>query len=59
MAKKTKDTIDFDPKTNHDAISLVKQPDGNWKGYMTKHGKFIEVRQSDPNTVLQLLITHE
>lgn len=57
MSKKTNEQ-DFDPKTNANVISIVKQEDGNYKGYMQKNGAFIEVRQSDPNTVLQALITH-
>ncbi len=51
--------FNWDPKVNHDVISIVKQDDGNFKGFMYKNGKYIEVRQGDPNTVLQLLITHE
>ena len=50
--------IDFDPNTNANVISIIKQPDGNWIGYTQKNGKTIEVRQGDPGTVLQLLITH-
>lgn len=53
------DKIDFDPTTNPAVISLIEQEDGNWKGYTQKHGTLVEVRQGDPNTVLQLLITHE
>lgn len=46
------------PEKNHDAISLIKQPDGNWKGYMHKNGKLIEVREIDPQTALTRLLTH-
>lgn len=38
---------------------IVLQPDGNYKGYTTKHGKPVEVRAIGPETVLQLLLTHE
>lgn len=52
------DNIETNPQKNKDAISLIKQADGNWKGYMHKNGKLIEERQGDPLTVLQLLLTH-
>ena len=42
-----------------DAILIVKQPDGNYKGWMWKNGKELEVREGDPNTVLNRLLTHE
>lgn len=40
-------------------IRIEQQPDGNWKGYTTKFGKEIEVRDIDPQTVLTRLLTHE
>jgi hypothetical protein len=49
--------IEFNPEKNHDAISIIKQPDGNWKGWMWKNGKLYEERQVDPSTVLLLLMT--
>jgi len=51
--------IEHDPEKNHKAISISEQEDGNWKGWMNKHGKVVEVRQVDPLTVLSLLLTHE
>lgn len=39
-------------------ISIIKQDDGNWIGWMRKFGKVVSARQSDPTTVLQMLITH-
>lgn len=42
-----------------ESIKIEKQPDGNWIGYMHRNGKDLEVRQGDPHTVLQLLLTHE
>lgn len=48
----------FNPSKNHEAISIIRQEDGNYKGYMFKNGKLIEVREGDPNTVLNMLITH-
>jgi hypothetical protein len=52
------ETIEYNPNKNHDVISIIKQEDGNWKGYAYKHGKVIEVRQGDPLTVLQMILTH-
>jgi len=51
--------LEHDPEKNHKAISIIEQEDGNWKGWMWKHGKVVEVRQVDPLTVLSLLLTHE
>jgi hypothetical protein len=51
--------ITFSPVANSNVISLVKQEDGNWRGFMQKNGQLIQVRQSDPNTVLNMLLTHE
>jgi len=45
-------------KLKENEIRLVQQEDGNWKGFMHKNGKDIEERQSDPQIVLQLLLTH-
>lgn len=53
------DKIIYDPNLNHDVIVIIKQSDGNYIGEMTKYGKLIEVRAGDPNTVLNLLITHD
>lgn len=53
------DKVEFDPEKNHEVIAIVKQPDGNYIGYMWKFGKLITIRQGDPNTVLQMLLTHE
>lgn len=49
----------FDPLKNPDAIALVKQEDGNWKGYMNKNGVVIVVRAVDPQYALQMVLTHE
>ncbi len=48
-----------DKVTKEGVILLEIQEDGNWKGWMMKHEKLIEVRQIDPTTVLGLLLTHE
>lgn len=39
-------------------ILLQKQVDGNWKGFMLKDGKQLEVREIDPYTCLVKLLTH-
>ena len=46
-------------KKNAKLILLEQQEDGNWRGAMVKNGKVIEVRAIGPETVLQLLLTHE
>lgn len=51
--------IVWNPVRNPDVITIIKQPDGNYRGFMQKNGKLVQVRQSDPNTVMQLLITAE
>lgn len=50
--------VKWNPTTNKNAITLIKQEDGNWRGFMQKNGKFIQVRQGDPGTVLSLLLVH-
>lgn len=46
------------PAVNHDSIVVVRQPDGNYRGFAFKNGSLIQVRAGDPLTVLNLLITH-
>lgn len=48
----------WNPQRNKNAITLIQQPDGNWRGFMWRNNAFIQVRQGDPNTVLNLLLTH-
>ena len=48
---------DYVPSLNENAISLIKQPDGNWIGQMQKFGTVVEVRDVGPETVLQKLLT--
>jgi len=50
--------IEHNPEKNHKAISIIQMEDGNWKGWMWRWGKLIEVREGDPNTVLNTLLTH-
>ena len=51
--------IKGNPIDNKDAILIVQQPDGNWRGFMVKNGTLVQTRKESPTTVLQLLITHE
>lgn len=51
--------VEFDPTKQEGVISIIQQPDGNWRGFMQKNSKLIQVRQVDPLTVLQLLITSD
>lgn len=48
----------FNPAENPNVISIEKQADGNWIGQTQKFGKVVEVRQADPQIVLQMLLTH-
>lgn len=57
LPKEKLEKVEFSPLKNKEAISIIKQEDGNWRGWMTKNGKLIQVRQVDPNTVLNLLLT--
>lgn len=56
---KSDNEIVYDPHINPKAVSLIQQPDGNWKGEMQRFGKVVEVRGIGPETVLQMLLTHE
>ena len=49
--------IEYDPEKNHKAISIIEQEDGNWKGWMWRWGKLIEVRDVSPSAVLVTLLT--
>lgn len=46
------------PKVKEHEILLVKQEDGNWKGYWNRQGNPLEVREIDPHTCLTKLLTH-
>jgi len=50
--------INYNPAENPNVISIIKQEDGNYKGYMQKNGKLIEVREIGPETALQSLLVH-
>ena len=49
--------LKFHPQNNPDVITIMKRPDGNYRGFMMKNGKLVQVRQGDPQTVLSLLLT--
>lgn len=51
--------IEYNPEKNENVISIVKQPDGNYCGFMQKFGKLIMVREVSPETVLLALLTHD
>lgn len=48
----------FNPRKNEKAISLIQQADGNWKAWMQKSGKIIEVRAGKPEDAVVELLTH-
>lgn len=50
--------VKWNPTTNKDVISIIKQEDGNYRGFMWKNGSLVQARQGDPGTVLALLLTH-
>lgn len=47
----------YNPAKNHNAISIILQPDGNYKGSMWKNGELKTARTNDPQILLQELIT--
>lgn len=51
--------VKWNPSINKDAITIIKQPDGNYRAFMWLHGKLTQIRAGDPNTALNMLITHE
>lgn len=56
---KPKPNYEFDPAQNPDVISIIRQPDGNWKGKMQRFGTLVEVRQVSPMAVLEYLLLHD
>ena len=50
--------IEHDPERNPKAISIIQDPDGNWRGWMQKYGKIIKAREISPEAVLQSLLTN-
>jgi len=50
---------EHDPAKNPSAISLIRQKDGNWRGWGQRNGKMVAIRDINPETVLGLILTHE
>lgn len=57
LNEKELDKIVWDPRKGEDIITLVKRPDGNWRGFMTKNGTFHQERSNDPQTLILALLT--
>lgn len=53
------DSDEYNPHKNPNAIAILKQEDGNYKGFMQRNGIMIEVRQGKPEDCLLSLITHQ
>ena len=49
---------EWNPEKNDNVIAIVRQPDGNYKGYAKKNGKLVQVRTNDPQIAMVQLITH-
>jgi hypothetical protein len=50
--------IAWNPQEDASVISIIRQPDGNYRGFANRNGQLIQVRAGDPQTVLTMLITH-
>lgn len=57
LEKSDLEKVEFSPLKSENVISIIKQKDGNYRGFMYKNDKLVQVRQGDPNTVLNLLLT--
>jgi hypothetical protein len=49
--------IKFHPENNPDVISIIKRPDGNWRGFLYKNEKMVQSRAGTPQEALEALIT--
>ncbi len=45
-------------KLDKDEIRLIKQDDGNWRGFTKRGEDILMVREIDPQTCLTKLLTH-
>ena len=45
-------------KLDKDEIRLIKQEDGNWRGFTMRGKDLLMVREIDPQTCLVRLLTH-
>lgn len=50
--------VQFDPEKNPNVISIIRQEDGNYKGYTQRYGKLVEVREVKPEDCLVKLMTY-
>lgn len=55
LQQQTKESITI---IKENEIRLVKQDDGNWKGFTMRGEDLLEVREIDPQTCLVKLLTH-
>lgn len=49
----------WNPHINANVITLVRQPEGHYKGYIQKGGVVVESRELIPEHALQALLTHK
>lgn len=49
---------EFNPYKNPEAISIIKQKDGNWKIWGQKNGKMIELRAIKPEDGIVEFLIH-
>ena len=54
LHQQTKESITIDK----DEIRLIKQEDGNWRGFTMRGKDLLMVREIDPQTCLIRLMTH-
>ena len=57
LTEKQLEKIEWDPRKVEDTITIQKRKDGNWRGFITKNGKFHQVRGNDPQTLILSLLT--
>lgn len=50
---------EFDPHKNPEAISIIRQKDGNFKLWGQRFGKMIELRAVKPEDCLGEFLTHD
>ena len=50
---------EFDPHKNPEAISIIRQKDGNFKLWGQRFGKMVELRAVKPEDVLIEFLSHE
>ena len=50
---------EFSPYKNPEAISIIRQKDGNFKLWGQRFGKMVELRAVKPEDVLMEFLSHE